>query len=72
MMTFEQRVGLLRVVKEMRAREDVDAAICWIEQQLDTDGRQQDAARRAREWSAAGLCSRCGSDDGGPCICYAR
>lgn len=27
---------------------------------------------RSREWYAAGLCSRCGSEDGGSCICYAR
>lgn len=78
-MTFEQRIGLLKICKLARQAADLDLddggtdeAIAWIDRQLEEDAVSTTREQRSREWSAVGLCSRCGSDDGGSCICYAR
>jgi hypothetical protein len=79
-MSFETRVGLLKLGKLARVAVDtaaepqddtIEAALTWIDQQLARDEQVASKEQRAKEWGAAGLCTRCGDDDP-QCICYTR
>lgn len=84
MMTFAQRVGLLKVctlvhdkisadLKDTHAVDDprLQVALDWIEAELDADAKLQTNDQRRKEWAAADRCTRCGDYDS-QCICYSR